>query len=580
MGTLTKTVFIMLAGAMLFVAFGEMGLIHSGELDIQAPSRATPFPIFIDHRGAAPELERPAVAFNHDRHTRALKQGQKQDCGVCHVLKETDNRLIGLEAEVFKFPKALYDESDKTAIMYSYHQACVSCHRELASEGKTAGPAIGLCGKCHVRKLEVKPVVWARKPIFNYARHDGHLKALAKIERADKLNVAGKVELIGEMPKDQNCQVCHHTYDDVTKKLLYKKDSENSCQACHKSQDEKNARSIKKAAHSACIGCHLKLSEQVKKELVVQGRQTLTDQDKKRFGPIECSGCHGEQKDLKPDEIIKIPRLVRGQKDVVDVALKDPTTARMKLVPFNHKAHEPRGQFCNTCHHHSLEKCSNCHTPTGDVEKGGGITFERAFHTSTSQQACVGCHDVSQQDTKCAGCHQKAGHVIAKSSCPVCHRGSTAGVPVDAALAPIVFDKEKVPEKVQIKILEKEFKPADFPHQKVVAKLTTISNESSLARVFHGALGEQAFCSGCHHKTDPAAAQAKKVPSCGTCHNRPFDPKELGKPGIQGAYHQQCIGCHEAMKQKPVALDCVKCHPAKEEVKTVDAALQRLGKHQ
>ena len=54
MGTLTKTVFIMLAGAMLFVASGEMGLIHSGELDTQAPSRATPFPIFIDQqrRGA------------------------------------------------------------------------------------------------------------------------------------------------------------------------------------------------------------------------------------------------------------------------------------------------------------------------------------------------------------------------------------------------------------------------------------------------------------------------------------------------------------------------------------------------
>ena len=379
-----------------------------------------------------------------------------------------------------------------------------------------------------MRKLEVKPVVWARKPIFNYARHDGHLKALAKIEKADKLNIAGKVELIGEMPKDQNCQVCHHTYDEVTKKLLYKKDSENSCQACHKAQDEKNARSIKKVAHSACVGCHLKLSEQVKKELVLQGRQTLTEQDKKRFGPIECGGCHGEQKELKPDEIIKIPRLVRGQKDVVDVSLKDPATARMKLVPFNHKAHEPRAQFCNTCHHHSLEKCSNCHTPRGNVEKGGGIPLERAYHSMTSQQACVGCHDVAQQDAKCAGCHRRTSLELPKSSCPVCHRGSTAGAPVDAALAPIVFDKEKVPEKIQIKILEKEFKPADFPHQKIVAKLTKISNESSLARVFHAGLGEQALCSGCHHKSDPRLRRQKRFQTAEAVTADPSMRRNLG----------------------------------------------------
>ena len=52
------------------------------------------------------------------------------------------------------------------------------------------------------------------------------------------------------------------------------------------------------------------------------------------------------------------------------------------------------------------------------------------------------------------------------------------------------------------------------------------------------------------------------------CHGIRFDPKELGKPGILAAYHRQCMGCHEAMDQKPKALDCVKCHAKKEPTKT------------
>jgi Zn finger protein HypA/HybF involved in hydrogenase expression len=100
-----------------------------------------------------------------------------------------------------------------------------------------------------------------------------------------------------------------------------------------------------------------------------------------------------------------------------------------------------------------------------------------------------------------------------------------------------------------------------MPHQKIATKLTVISNENSLARFFHSAK-DKALCYACHHNSQLAAA--KKFPDCGTCHSRPFDPREPGKPGILAAYHQQCIGCHEAMNQKPKALDCDKCHPKKE----------------
>jgi len=248
----------------------------------------------------------------------------------------------------------------------------------------------------------------------------------------------------------------------------------------------------------------------------------------------------------------------------------------MKAVPYNHKAHEPRAQFCDTCHHYSLERCANCHTPEGDPKKGGGVSYEQAFHRLGAKQACVGCHAKAKQVTKCQGCHEWMRNGMPNSSCPVCHRGPSGGKPIDVPPMPLVWDKEKVPEKLQIKVLEKEFKPAEFPHLKIVTKLATISNESSLARWFHEAKA-QWLCAGCHHKSELQQA-AVKVPNCGECHNRPFQTAGLGKPGLLGAYHRQCIGCHDAMKQKPAALECVKCHPAKQEIKATEAAISRLGK--
>jgi len=535
----------------------------------------------IAHQGSSTSLDRPPVPFDHDRHTEALKQTGSKDCGTCHLLNQTDARLVNPEVKVFRFPKTALDETDKTAIMSGFHNECVSCHRKMSQEGKKTGPAIGLCGKCHIRAPQVSPVTWAWSPIFNYGRHGKHLQAMEKLGSGDQWNIAPQVEVMGETT-GKKCELCHHTFDAARKKLTYKKDSENSCRACHKAKDEKNARSMQKVAHAACIGCHMKLAEKVKAELIGAGRKELTEQDKKRFGPVECKGCHGEHKELTPEEIAKTPRLVRGQKDIMDICLAVPEKegpaagqatltglapqVRMKAVPFNHKSHEPRAQFCNTCHHHSLEKCVNCHTPTGDLKKGAGVSYERAFHRADARQACVGCHAKAKDDAKCAGCHHNMPKEASTATCAGCHRGPSSGKAVDIPPLPLFQDKEKVPEKLQIKVLEKEYKPAEFPHLKIVNKLVSISNESSLARWFHSAK-DQALCTGCHHRSELQQAVVR-VPKCSTCHNRPFDPNALGRPGLMGAYHRQCTGCHETMKQKPAALECVKCHPAKETVQT------------
>jgi octaheme c-type cytochrome (tetrathionate reductase family) len=70
-------------------------------------------------------------------------------------------------------------------------------------------------------------------------------------------------------------------------------------------------------------------------------------------------------------------------------------------------------------------------------------------------------------------------------------------------------------------------------------------------------------CTVCHHRipreegddygvpADPVAmAKDKTLPvACHKCHARPWPAKQLHKPGLKGAYHQMCLGCHRESAQ-------------------------------
>jgi formate-dependent nitrite reductase cytochrome c552 subunit len=97
-----------------------------------------------------------------------------------------------------------------------------------------------------------------------------------------------------------------------------------------------------------------------------------------------------------------------------------------------------------------------------------------------------------------------------------------------------------------------------MPHRKIVEKLTQYINENSTAAYFHG--HEDVVCQGCHHQS-PAG---EKPPLCGSCHAAESADLELMKPALKGAYHRQCLGCHQSMDiQKPE--DCSGCHAEKDE---------------
>lgn len=71
-------------------------------------------------------------------------------------------------------------------------------------------------------------------------------------------------------------------------------------------------------------------------------------------------------------------------------------------------------------------------------------------------------------------------------------------------------------------------------------------------------------CTICHHRipreegdkygeptTMSELLRRKTLPKgCKSCHDHPFDPKMLHKPGLKGAYHRLCLGCHRESEQK------------------------------
>lgn len=63
-------------------------------------------------------------------------------------------------------------------------------------------------------------------------------------------------------------------------------------------------------------------------------------------------------------------------------------------------------------------------------------------------------------------------------------------------------------------------------------------------------------CASCHEDMATNAPQ-----SCGRCHGLPNEPDAPARLGLKGAYHRQCIGCHERQHQPASApTACNSCH--------------------
>jgi hypothetical protein len=480
--------------------------------------------IFIDSMKTLGPLERAPVPFFHSLHTAALASTDR-GCKTCHL---TDAK--GHLSTKFK----RLTDANRQKVTDIYHINCIGCHHKLADQGQKSGPQI--CGGCHQDNPSVAST-W-RKITFDKSLHYRHIKALG-----------------------ENCERCHHEYDKQAHKLVHIKGQEGACIYCHKDKPVGNTLALEQASHLQCIGCH-------------RDRRAAHQ----KAGPVECVGCHDAdyQKDIA---VVKsVPRIQRDQPDVVLIRSDEATPpngtdpAAMFPVPFDHKAHETYNSSCKVCHHASLQSCGSCHTNAG-TKQGGQVKLVDAMHKVTSPSSCVGCHRLKQRAPACRGCH---GFIAttdkpAQQSCKVCH---FAPLPSDIAatdthqLAQAARDllqrrdselsthvAYQMPDKVTIGKLSNNFEPVVFPHGKMVNALIARTRGSKLADYFHSQPGT--LCQGCHHNSPPE----EKPPLCSNCHGETIAAGDAFRTGLEGAFHQQCLGCHKAMGVKyPGIRDCKACH--------------------
>jgi hypothetical protein len=528
---MSLTLAVVLVSALSLQAVGESGPQTS-------PSAARPDVLRIDMSRAGVQSEMPPVAFFHDRHTEALGA---QSCDSCHRSK--DGR------PVFKFQRLTDGDYDATKDLY--HGECVKCHVARKDAAKPSGPLAADCRSCH-RQGEWPPEN-RKPPEFDRSLHARHESStLIKPTAADDT---------------ANCSACHHVYDTAAKKTVYARGKEGSCRYCHlpepSVQEQQPVAAFRTAAHNACVACHQNLKA---KQLSA--------------GPVNCAGCHDAAEQAKIRKLKDIPRLKRNQPDAVLLAPRTTATVETtmppapapKVVAFNHLEHETNVASCRSCHHASLERCSECHTAAGD-KKGGFVPLAQAMHQRTAGQSCVGCHGLAKKTASCAGCHSKMPVRRTEAlDCSACHEtgvGAGETLPVDdearqalaaqmttlRSRAVVPLTEGQVPEKVTIGVMAHQYQPAEMPHNKIVQALKHTIEESPMARHFHRQ--PNTLCTGCHHNS-PAS---QNPPKCAACHGKPFRADQPDRPGLKGAYHSQCIGCHQAMGiEKPAATDCKACH--------------------
>mgnify|MGYP003588746029 CR=1 FL=1 len=524
------------------IAIGDDGVL---------PKKGRPDLVQIEPQTGSGRGEMPAVSFLHDKHTEALKG---QDCTTCHV-RQTDNARLK-----FAFKKA--ERAGNTPEMDFFHANCIGCHTEIAAKGTKSGPTEGQCRLCHVASPEI---VSSRQPIpFDRSLHYRHeanrqIKSLADGETG-------------------NCSACHHDYDAALKKTVFSKGNESSCTYCHGKPGHDPARPMKAAAHDACVACHV-----------------ANTGENQKSGPITCAGCHDASQQAKIQKVENPPRLKRGQPDAVLMAaryfsqkpasgeaIKPPAVAG---VAFNHKAHEGSVADCKSCHHSSLQKCATCHTPDGAPD-GKFIRLEQAMHDTAAGESCMGCHQIAQKAMECAGCHGATGkEAFSQRECGTCHsvtNSEMAGwVGMDekkraARASELTSPKmdirsllpdSEIPEIVTIGVMADQYKPASFPHRKIVHSLADRMDGNKLAKAFHSK--PDTLCQGCHHNSPITPRPA----ACISCHGKTETGGSDNRPALMAAYHNQCMTCHQKMGiEKPAATDCTACHPGRDSAGAVTSA--------
>lgn len=148
----------------------------------------------------------------------------------------------------------------------------------------------------------------------------------------------------------------------------------------------------------------------------------------------------------------------------------------------------------------------------------------------TQKEVSVSFEEVS--DLGCSRCHYCNSPTPENQCLSLCTRFARFGRGVDART-------HEVPDVIILDELERLYLPVPFDHK----------GHAQMAEMADG-------CVVCHHYT-PAGQQH---PACKTCHDMSTAGTDIYKPGLKGAYHQQCLNCHRDWTDEK---DCDICHRRK-----------------
>lgn len=547
--------------ATIAIIVGTSALLHAAGPEREAPPACSADKpaqagcILLSLGPAEHDHSRPQIVFDHEKHVRELGA---RACADCHA-KKADNSLV------FEFPKNTPSAADPDSLTKAWHDACIGCHSERAQRKEPSGPLT--CGQCHVkdrnsrapRHVPVLPSYY--EPLRDTYHGDCiacHSEPLRKAEHAPVLDWKKFHILRSTLPEPQqppsgfdyqrhlkhtrtlekDCGLCHYLSPEK-RQAIEKEGKEPECRDWLLEPDPEGSWRDEDYSHARCVNCHF-------------ARVTAGEE---KAGPLVCSGCHTPEA-RTPEQMQDVARPECEQKEKILISSGDDTV--MDAVPFNHVEHQLRTTSCQDCHHKGLQACRECHTPTGD-EKGEYITLAQAYHREHAGRSCVGCHNRQKQKPECAGCHHQLPATLeSRSACTACHSGSLEALQrkrAPAAQESLLPHDTK--ESWHIEKLGTDYEKVDFKHLAMSKALAAVSEKSSLARHFHA--DDMTMCAACHHYSP--LEKGKPVPACRTCH----DAQEIlpaTRPDLMGAYHQQCLGCHQKMggTEEKMPQTCEGCH--------------------
>ena len=139
---------------------------------------------------------------------------------------------------------------------------------------------------------------------------------------------------------------------------------------------------------------------------------------------------------------------------------------------------------------------------------------------------------LNPQTVDCTQCHTCLVPTKENPCLRPCPRVSNEAVPLEKVGPKIVILDE-------LQEVEDLYVPVRFNHDTHAHMSTTVEG-----------------CQMCHHYNEGRLQPA----SCKECHPKDIVHENIAQPGLKGAYHRQCVGCHSKWDRNT---DCVICHEKK-----------------